>query len=87
MHLHQVAQIRAAGEEPYAYSFDPTHKAEALQLEYSDLEAGKEVDGIADVRVAGRVMASRFMGKLAFISLLDESGTIQVNQKLRFSSH
>ncbi len=28
--------------------------------------------------MAGRVMARRFMGKLAFMSLVDDSGSIQV---------
>ena len=32
----------------------------------------------AEIAVAGRVMARRFMGKLAFMSLVDDSGSIQV---------
>lgn len=28
--------------------------------------------------MAGRVMARRFMGKLAFMSLVDDSGSIQI---------
>jgi len=32
----------------------------------------------ADVAVAGRLMLRRVMGKLAFLTLRDESGTIQL---------
>jgi aspartyl/asparaginyl-tRNA synthetase len=31
-----------------------------------------------EVAVAGRIMARRFMGKLAFMSLVDDSGSIQI---------
>ena len=31
-----------------------------------------------EVAVAGRVMARRFLGKLAFMSLVDDSGGIQI---------
>ena len=30
------------------------------------------------VAVAGRVMARRFMGKLAFLALTDDSGSVQI---------
>ena len=37
----QVQQWRAAGKEPYAYSFRRTHLAAQLQAEYADLPAGE----------------------------------------------
>lgn len=70
--------MRTAGDEPYAYHFDPTESARALQQRYADLPDGEEAARDVVVRVAGRILASRFMGKLAFFSLLDDSGTIQV---------
>ena len=77
--LVQIAQMRATGEEPFAYAFSPTHKTKELQSLFAELPNGEEaqVDG-GVVYVAGRVMASRFMGKLAFIDIADESGSIQV---------
>jgi len=38
------------------------------------LEAGAQLD--AELRVAGRVMARREMGKLVFLDLVDRSGRI-----------
>lgn len=35
-------------------------------------------DDAKEVRVAGRVIARRVMGKLAFVTLRDDSGTIQL---------
>lgn len=37
----QVQQWRAAGKEPYAYSFQRTHLAAQLQAEHKDLPAGE----------------------------------------------
>jgi len=37
----QVQQWRAAGKEPYAYSFQRTHMAAQLQAEYADLPNGE----------------------------------------------
>jgi len=31
-----------------------------------------------EIRVAGRIMARRFMGKLAFMTMIDDSGSIQI---------
>ncbi len=61
---------------PYAYNWVSTHQAAALQLEYADLENTGEVD--IPVSIAGRILARRVMGKLAFFSIQDETGTIQL---------
>ncbi len=74
--LHKVAELRALGIEPYAYEFQVTHKAAPLQTAYRDLPAGGTV--AETVRVAGRIMARRVLGKLAFFTLQDDSGTIQL---------
>jgi len=77
--LAKVAAMREAGVEPYEYTYKPTHTAAELQAEYDGrLEAGEE-DESADVAVAGRIMARRVFGKLAFFTLQDESGTIQLH--------
>ncbi|MEN9239731.1 MAG: amino acid--tRNA ligase-related protein, partial [Thermostichales cyanobacterium SZTDM-1c_bins_54] len=74
--LHKVEQLRAMGIEPYAYRFTVTHQAAQLQATYRDLPAGETLEVV--VQVAGRVMARRVLGKLAFFTLQDESGTIQL---------
>ncbi|MBD2652315.1 lysine--tRNA ligase [Synechocystis sp. FACHB-383] len=74
--LEKAAQLRQLGLNPYAYTWDVTHQAKELQAAYQDLANGEEVD--LKVAIAGRILARRVMGKLAFFTLQDESGTIQL---------
>jgi len=80
--LSKAALMREAGFEPYAYSYAPTHTASQLQTLYEGkLEAGEE-DESADVTVAGRVMAKRVFGKLAFFTVQDETGVMQLQLEM-----
>jgi len=74
--LEKAAQLRQLGLNPYGYGWDITHQAAELQETYQDLVNGEEVD--VTVAIAGRILARRVMGKLAFFTLQDESGTIQL---------
>lgn len=74
--LEKVEQLKEVGLTPYAYQWQSTHSAKELQEKYSDLEKGAEIED--EVAIAGRIMARRVMGKLAFFSLQDETGTIQL---------
>ncbi len=74
--LEKVKQLREQGMNPYAYSWDVTHHAGELQEKFADIANGEEVD--FEVAIAGRVMTRRVMGKLAFFTLQDETGTIQL---------
>jgi lysyl-tRNA synthetase class 2 len=74
--LEKAEQLRQLGMNPYAYSWDVTHHTADLQAKYADLLSGEEVD--VEVAVAGRIMARRVFGKLAFFTLQDETGTIQL---------
>lgn len=73
----QAEQLRQASQEPYAYRFDRSHYTSELQQLYSHLEPGQE-EPQASVAVAGRIVARRFMGKLAFLSLRDGEGQVQI---------
>jgi lysyl-tRNA synthetase, class II len=74
--LEKVAQLNQLGINPYAYRWEITHQTSELQEKYADLADGGEVD--VEVSVAGRVTVRRVMGKLAFFTLQDESGKIQL---------
>eukprot|EP01025_Chloroclados_australasicus_P029963 TRINITY_DN2995_c0_g1_i9.p2 TRINITY_DN2995_c0_g1~~TRINITY_DN2995_c0_g1_i9.p2 ORF type:complete len:593 (-),score=98.85 TRINITY_DN2995_c0_g1_i9:413-2167(-) len=76
--IEKVAGLRKAELNPYAYNFDRTHFAQALQDEYKDLPSGEAVTLDNEVSVCGRIMSRRVMGKLAFANLRDESGSIQL---------
>ena len=74
--LEKVAQIKSLGLTPYAYKWESTHSTTELQAKYADLGNGEEVGD--EVAIAGRIIARRVFGKLAFFNLQDEKGTIQL---------
>jgi lysyl-tRNA synthetase class 2 len=78
LRIEKAAELRRAGQEPYAYTFPRTHTAAELQEQHAGLGDGEAAAGGGEVSVAGRVMARRVMGKLAFARLVDASGAIQL---------
>ncbi len=63
--------IRKAGGQPYAANFERTHALEDSKL---------EKDG-SNVKIAGRVVLVRDMGKVTFATLQDHSGRMQIALK------
>jgi lysyl-tRNA synthetase class 2 len=83
--LEKIDKLKAAGLT-FPYRWEVTHHAAELQAKYADLANGEEVD--LDVGMAGRIVARRVFGKLAFFSLQDETGTIQLYLELnRIQEH
>ena len=71
--LAKIEALRARGVEPFAYEFEKTHDAaDAVLLLPDAVEEGETV------RVAGRVVALRDMGKSTFAHVADRTGRIQV---------
>jgi lysyl-tRNA synthetase, class II len=75
----KLDRLRERGVEPYAYSFDPTHgAAEALaHFEAHEVERPGE-DAPEVVRLAGRIVSRRTMGKSTFAHLADRTGKLQL---------
>jgi lysyl-tRNA synthetase class 2 len=74
--IEKLDQLRSIGMNPFAYQWKSTHSMADLQTKYVDLPNGEENE--VDVAVAGRIMTRRVFGKLAFFTLQDETGTIQL---------
>ncbi|WP_438983284.1 lysine--tRNA ligase [Vulcanococcus sp.] len=74
--LEKGKALAELGQGPYALRFEPSHRTADLQEAHADLANGQERD--VAVAVAGRVMTRRVMGKLAFFTLADETGPIQL---------
>jgi lysyl-tRNA synthetase class 2 len=74
--LDKLDSLRGRGIDPYPPRCKRSHtNAEAVAL----LEKQeKEGAAAAEVSVAGRIIANRSMGKLAFINLVDGTGKIQL---------
>lgn len=73
----KMEAFRAEGTNPFAYTFDVSHSSSQLHDLYKDLGNGLE-DTSAHVSIAGRVILRRVFGKLAFFTLQDSVGTIQL---------
>ncbi|MDI3544580.1 MAG: lysyl-tRNA synthetase, class [Candidatus Woesearchaeota archaeon] len=65
----KIDQLRKEGINPYPYSFKKTHSSTQLKENYKENE---------EVQFAGRIIARRVLGKIAFIKLRDEEGDFQL---------
>ena len=74
--LQKVSDLKQLGLNPYAHNWEVTHQAAALQEKFAELPNGEEAD--LEVSIAGRIMVRRVFGKLAFFTLQDETGSIQL---------
>jgi lysyl-tRNA synthetase, class II len=74
--LATLDALRAQGVDPYPVGFQRSATTAELRARYAHLEPGAETDD--HVVVAGRVVLLRDQGKLAFVTLRDGSGTIQL---------
>lgn len=74
------AKLSAAREQGGAFpnDFKPSHKAAALASDYGSVEKDALAEMAVSVRVAGRMMSRRIMGKASFAGLRDVSGDIQL---------
>ncbi|MBE0417585.1 MAG: lysine--tRNA ligase [Coriobacteriia bacterium] len=72
----KLDQLRTAGREPYLSRFDVTYRAAELAEVWSDLEPGAETG--QTVSVAGRLVARREQGKVAFLVIRDATGDLQL---------
>ncbi|AFZ35839.1 lysyl-tRNA synthetase, class II [Stanieria cyanosphaera PCC 7437] len=85
--IEKVEELKQLGLNPYAYKWEITDHAAELQEKYRDLADGEEIE--EEVAIAGRIVARRVFGKLAFFEIQDETGKIQlyldkkkINQKM-----
>jgi lysyl-tRNA synthetase, class II len=74
--LAKVEALRSQGRDPYPVRFDRTHTTAQLHGAYGGIDAGEETDIV--VRVAGRILLLRPMGRISFATVRDGSGTIQL---------
>lgn len=75
--LAKARAMEAEGRTAFATTYPVTATVASINEKWATLEAGAE-DEEADVSVAGRIMARRVFGKLAFFTLQDDTGVIQL---------
>ncbi len=67
----ELEELKSKGFQPFAYSYDIDSNSEDIKNNFKEDE--KRV-----VKIAGRIMAIRRMGKASFAHLHDEKGKIQI---------
>jgi lysyl-tRNA synthetase class 2 len=77
----KLQQIEALGQQAYPYKYEFTHVVPQVLAEYGDKQGPELEASRVEVRVAGRIMAIRLMGKAAFMHLQQEGKQLQVYVK------
>jgi lysyl-tRNA synthetase, class II len=73
---HKLAGLRAAGVDPYPVGFRGSHTLAEVRRGWDGLAAGEESGDV--VRVAGRIVLKRVMGRLAFWTLRHDGEELQI---------
>ena len=69
---NKLKDLQASGRDPFTNTtYDVTHTSDSIREGFDSLEN-------ANVRIAGRLMAIRIMGKASFARLLDGEGDMQI---------
>ena len=75
----KLRAMQEAGNDPYAITkYDVTHTSKQVVEMFTEKEPTLAEGEEITVRVAGRMMSRRIMGKASFAHLLDEDGKIQL---------
>jgi lysyl-tRNA synthetase class 2 len=76
--LERIGQIKALGFQPYGHRFDTTHDVTGILNSYSAASAEQLTAERVTVRLAGRVMTIRRMGKAGFAHLQQHGQRLQI---------
>ncbi|HXE90956.1 MAG TPA: lysine--tRNA ligase [Terriglobales bacterium] len=77
----KLKQIEALGYPSYPYRYEPTHTVPQILEAYTAKSAEELEKPRVEVRVAGRIMALRLMGKAAFAHLQQDGRRLQIYVK------
>ena len=77
----KLKQIEALGQAAYRNKYEFTHTIPQILAEYSEKTAEQLENPRINVRVAGRIMAIRLMGKAGFSHLQQEGKRLQIYVK------
>ncbi|HEX9888247.1 MAG TPA: lysine--tRNA ligase [Nitriliruptorales bacterium] len=73
----KITDLRARGADPFPAGIEPpTHTLAEISRAWPDLEPGTETG--EQVRIAGRLVARRELGKLAFLVLREDGADLQL---------
>jgi lysyl-tRNA synthetase class 2 len=74
----KLAKLKETGSVVYPNDFRPSHTASAIVANFTDADDAALATAPQDIRVAGRIMTIRRMGKASFFHMQDRRGRLQV---------
>ena len=77
----KLEQIEALGQQAYPYKYEFTHLVPQILADYSEKQGPELEANRVEVRIAGRIMGIRLMGKAAFMHLQQNGQRLQVYVK------
>jgi len=81
LRLEKLKQIEALGQQAYPRKYDFTHTIPQILADYSEKTAEQLENPRVNVRIAGRIMAIRLMGKAGFAHLQQGGQRLQIYVK------
>jgi lysyl-tRNA synthetase class 2 len=81
LRLEKLKQIEALGQRTYPTKYEFTHTIPQILAEYTEKTAEQLEADRVNVRVAGRIMAIRLMGKAGFVHLQQDGQRLQIYVK------
>jgi lysyl-tRNA synthetase class 2 len=77
----KLHDLKTLGLNPFPHNYKPTHKVAGVLADHSHIEVGQALNDVK-VKMAGRLMTRRDMGKAAFFNFQDQSGSLQAYIRL-----
>ncbi|MFP4978625.1 lysine--tRNA ligase [Paenibacillus sp. CN-4] len=74
----KLDELRVLGIDPFGGKYDRTANAGDLLAQYDGMDKEELDEKAVEVKIAGRIMAKRAMGKASFAHLQDLTGRIQI---------
>ena len=74
----KMEALKEKGIDPFGSAYKRTHLSGQIRNEFGDLSREELEEKNVVVKIAGRIMTKRRMGKLGFMHLQDKDGQIQV---------
>jgi len=76
--LEKLENIRRKGINPYPHSYHRSHTTQEAVALFEHQERSSQTVPYPELSLAGRITASRLMGKITFLDIRDGSGKIQL---------
>src|SRR3974390_374145 len=74
----KLAKLKEAGQPLYPNDFKPTHTLGEIVSQFGEASSEVLATSPREIRLAGRIMAIRRMGKASFFHLQDRRARLQV---------